>query len=88
MRLMCGTWGSSAVTTDGSGNMRPSYVLVSKDTDFYQRSLLHGAPPKVVWVRIGNAPMRAIAGLLRGRYLLIRRFYEDREATFLTLPPA
>lgn len=25
-----------------------SFVLVSKDTDFYQRSVMFGAPPKVL----------------------------------------
>ena len=29
-------------------------VIVSKDSDFYQRSLLQGYPPKVVWIRRGN----------------------------------
>ncbi len=32
------------------------FILVSKDTDFYQRSLVHGSPPKVVWLRVGNVP--------------------------------
>lgn len=30
------------------------YMIVSKDSDFCQRSLLYGAPPKFVWLRIGN----------------------------------
>jgi predicted nuclease of predicted toxin-antitoxin system len=62
-----------------------AFLLVSKDTDFYQRSLVFGAPPKVVWLRIGNAPTRAVFTLLRDRYLSVRRFAEDPEATFLTI---
>jgi len=31
------------------------YVLVSKDNDFRQRSFQYGAPPKVVWLKVGNA---------------------------------
>lgn len=27
------------------------FVLVSKDTDFQQRALLFGHPPKVIWLR-------------------------------------
>ena len=27
------------------------YVIVSKDSDFQNRALLRGAPPKVVWLR-------------------------------------
>ncbi len=30
------------------------FILVSKDSDFHQRSLLYGPPPKLVWLRIGN----------------------------------
>lgn len=64
------------------------FLLVSKDNDFYQRSLVFGAPPKVIWLRVGNGPTRQIAALLRDRHLLVRRFAEDPEATFLTLSPA
>jgi predicted nuclease of predicted toxin-antitoxin system len=64
------------------------FLLASKDTDFYQRSLVFGAPPKVVWLRIGNAPKASIATMLRERYLQVRRFVDDAEATFLPLGPA
>lgn len=30
------------------------FTIVSKDSDFHQRSLLYGHPPKLVWLRIGN----------------------------------
>jgi predicted nuclease of predicted toxin-antitoxin system len=30
------------------------FTIVSKDSDFYQRSMIYGHPPKVVWLRIGN----------------------------------
>lgn len=46
-------------------------VLVSKDTDFYQRSLLYGSPPKVIWLRVGNGPTAAVAALLRDRVPVI-----------------
>ena len=29
-------------------------AIVSKDSDFQYRALLHGHPPKVVWVRLRN----------------------------------
>ncbi len=59
------------------------FLLTSKDTDFYQRSLVHGAPPKVIWLRVGNASTAGVAALLRERYVVVRRFAEDAEATFL-----
>jgi predicted nuclease of predicted toxin-antitoxin system len=58
---------------------------VSKDTDFYQRSLLYGAPPKVIWLRAGNAPTKEIPTLLKGRYVVIRHFNDDPSAAFLKL---
>lgn len=30
------------------------FVIVSKDSDFSQRSSLLGSPPKVIWLRVGN----------------------------------
>ena len=37
------------------------FVIVSKDDDFEQRSILLGHPPKVVWIRLGNCK----TGILR-----------------------
>ena len=41
------------------------YTIVSKDADFHQRSLVWGAPPKVVWIRQGNCSVSETANLLR-----------------------
>ena len=30
------------------------YVIVTKDSDFYDMSLLYGQPPKIIWLKIGN----------------------------------
>ncbi len=61
------------------------FLLVSKDTDFYERSLVFGAPPKIVWLRIGNSTVKETISLLRSRYIVIRRFAEDAMATFLPM---
>ena len=37
------------------------YTIVSKDNDFRQRAFLHGPPPKVVWLSVGNTGTRQIA---------------------------
>lgn len=63
------------------------FLLVSKDTDFYERSLVFGSPPKVVWLRIGNSTVNETIALLRSQYIVIRRFNEDKTATFLPLFP-
>lgn len=59
------------------------FILVSKDTDFYDRSVLYGAPPKVIWLRIGNSTVAETANVLLHQYIVIRHFIEDAEATFL-----
>ena len=41
------------------------FVLVTKDADFRQLSLVLGAPPKVVWIRSGNVSTEAVATLPR-----------------------
>ncbi len=61
------------------------YTIVSKDADFHQRSLLLGAPPKVVWVRRGNCSVADMADLLRERFMAIERFHTREEAAFLAL---
>ena len=44
------------------------FAIVSKDSDFYQRSLLFGFPPKVIWIRRGNCRTEALEQILRERH--------------------
>ena len=60
-------------------------VLVTKDEDFHRLSVLRGAPPKVVWLRLGNCATEDIARLLRDRAEDIRQFEAQGEETFLEL---
>lgn len=60
-------------------------IIVSKDADMHQRSFLFGAPPKVVWVRLGNCSTTDVENLLRQHIETIRIFNEDEFASFLTL---
>jgi len=61
------------------------YTIVSKDADFHQRSFLFGAPPKVIWVRLGNCSTREIEELLRKRSQDISTFLADPQEAFLAL---
>lgn len=61
------------------------FTIVSKDSDFHQRSLLHGFPPKVIWLRRGNCSTDQIAGLLRVHALDIERFHASDEGSFLEI---
>ena len=60
-------------------------TIVSKDSDFQQRALLFGHPPKVIWVRLGNCATAAIAALLRARHGDVLAFEADPIAAFLVL---
>ncbi|MGP0062335.1 MAG: DUF5615 family PIN-like protein [Isosphaeraceae bacterium] len=60
-------------------------AIVSKDSDFQQRALLYGHPPKVIWVRLGNCTTAEVAELLRVRLIDLLAFEADATASFLTL---
>ena len=62
-----------------------SYVIVSKDSDFHQRSLLLGFPPKVIWVKLGNCSTRSVEKLLRENSAVVAEFEADSTASFLIL---
>ena len=40
------------------------FTIISKGSDFQQRSFLYGAPPKIVWLRIGNCTRGQIVQLI------------------------
>jgi predicted nuclease of predicted toxin-antitoxin system len=41
---------------------REGFTLVTKDADFGELAVLHGFPPKVVWIRRGIVPPRQLTG--------------------------
>ena len=61
------------------------YMIVSKDSDFYGMSTARGAPPKVVWLRIGNAGSVEIAAQLRLRFGDLAQFEADPTAALMIL---
>lgn len=64
---------------------REHYAIVSKDNDFRQRSFLHGCPPKVVWLSVGNAGTDAIATLLERRRTDLETFDASVEESLLVV---
>lgn len=50
------------------------FVIISKDADFHQRSLLYGHPPKFIYLRIGNSPTSKIVKILRDNFGTIIQF--------------
>jgi predicted nuclease of predicted toxin-antitoxin system len=65
--------------------LQHGFVIVSKDSDFHQRSFLYGHPPKVVWIRRGNCSTREMETILRTRYNDLLGFEKDEQGAFLAL---
>jgi predicted nuclease of predicted toxin-antitoxin system len=59
------------------------FAIVSKDEDFHQRSFLYGAPPKVIWVRLGNCTTTDIEQALRRHHTDLLQFHASEEGAFL-----
>jgi len=58
-------------------------AVVSKDEDFHQLSFLYGAPPKVVWVHLGNCTTADIDQALRRHHTDLLDFDANKEGAFL-----
>ena len=60
-------------------------AIVSKDTDFRERSYVEGFPPKIIWLDVGNAGTAAIAELFRRERPRVEHFERQEEASLLIL---
>lgn len=63
------------------------FTIVSKDEDFHQMSFLYGAPPKIIWVKLGNCTTEDIEQALRDGHYTVDKFINDKGGTFLVLLP-
>ena len=63
------------------------YVIVTQDVDFANLAILHGPPPKVVWLRCGNQPTSFIQWLLRKHHAAIETFVNDPALSYLEIWP-
>ncbi len=61
------------------------FAIVSKDSDFHQRSLVFGHPPKVIWIQLGNCSTSDLEAILREQQALVAVFLVDPVASLLTL---
>ena len=53
---------------------KEQYAIVTFDSDFYDLNLILGTPPKIIWLRIGNATSDEIIQLFRQNFELINEF--------------
>lgn len=61
------------------------FTIVTKDSDFHERSLMLGYPPKVIWIRRGNCSTAEIESILRNHAEDLRKLDSDADAAFLIL---
>ena len=61
------------------------FIIVTKDTDFHERSIIVGAPPKVVWIRRGNCSTTMIEHILHRHRDDIHQLATDSDASYLVL---
>jgi predicted nuclease of predicted toxin-antitoxin system len=61
------------------------FIIVTRDADFNELSILRGYPPKVIWVRRGNCSTNQIEEILQGNLEDIQAFSENSDLGVLTL---
>ena len=59
------------------------FTIVTKDNDFRQLSVLLGAPPKVIWLSVGNAGTDEIVQQIDVEFDRIKQFLNDPETDLL-----
>ena len=64
---------------------REGFVVVSKDSDFYNRSILLGFPPKVIWLKLGNCTVTRLEQVLRENYDRIQLFATDTKESCMII---
>lgn len=61
------------------------FIIVSKDADYSDLSMLLGSPPKAIWIRRGNCKTTDIAEILRLHRNDIQTLADDEESGIMTL---
>jgi len=51
-----------------------NFAIVTFDSDFYDLNLVHGSPPKIIWLRVGNTSTDSLINLFNKNHDLIEDF--------------
>jgi predicted nuclease of predicted toxin-antitoxin system len=62
-------------------------IVVTKDADFAELSILRGHPPKVVWLKSGNGPKHDVERILGKAFSRIESVAKDQVESCLVLGP-
>lgn len=63
------------------------FTILSKDSDFRQLSFVYGAPPKVVWLRVGNCTVGELAAVLSANEQRLLEFETGLESFLVVERP-
>lgn len=61
------------------------FAIVTKDSDFQERSQLAASAPRIVWIRRGNCSTQDIEALLRTHAVRIAALESEADTRFLVL---
>ena len=61
------------------------FTIVTKDSDFYERTLVHGSPPQVIWLKCGNVSTGEVEEILLRSVEAISSFIRERKAACLEI---
>lgn len=61
------------------------FIFVTKDKDVAELAVLRGAPPKIIWLRMGNCKTAFIERVLRANFAAIQELVRDSERVVLEL---
>lgn len=61
------------------------FAVVSRDSDFQDRSVLQGHPPKFIWLHVENCSTTEIEKILRSAAPTIQQFIGEVEQSYLVL---
>lgn len=61
------------------------FTIVTQDSDFNERSLLYGYPPKVIWIKTGNISTENIERVLKEHKEDILSFEKDKSLSCLQI---
>lgn len=61
------------------------FVIVTKDADFNNLSVVRGNPPKVIWLILGNCTTAQVEAIFRSHFDDIEAFEKDPRMGTITL---
>jgi predicted nuclease of predicted toxin-antitoxin system len=61
------------------------FTIITKDSDFNDIITLRGAPPKVIWIRVGNCTTKDIENIIRRSQSIIIQFVNDPGSVILEI---